>query len=74
MYNSNRVVSVLLNSTYEVMVMYVVKVFHGYIDKTGHRTRDKSSDNLLVFPDRKSSEEFANKIGGRVKRLEEVKV
>jgi len=54
MYNSNKVVPVLLNSTYEVMIMYVVKVFHGYIDKTGHRTRDK--------------------IGGHVKRLEEVKV
>lgn len=54
--------------------MYVVKVFHGYIDKTGHRTRDKSPEKLLVFKDRASSEKFANKIGGRVKKLEELEI
>lgn len=54
--------------------MYVVKVFHGYISKDGRRTRDKRPDNLLLFSDKKQSEAFANKIGGRVKKLEEIKV
>lgn len=33
--------------------MYVVKVMHGYIDKTGCRTREKNLDNLLIFKDKK---------------------
>ncbi|MDN6639286.1 MAG: hypothetical protein L0L10_00750 [Tetragenococcus sp.] len=52
--------------------MYVVKVFHGYISKNGYRTRDKTPTNLLVFPTKKESENFADKIGGRVKKLEEI--
>ena len=36
--------------------MYVVKVMHGYIDKTGCRTREKNLDNLLIFKDKKESE------------------
>ncbi|MCD5003447.1 hypothetical protein IV487_13335 [Enterococcus saccharolyticus] len=54
--------------------MYVVKVFHGYIAKNGQRTRDKSPEQLLLFPDKKQSEAFADKVGGRVKKLEEIKV
>ncbi|EOH59633.1 MULTISPECIES: hypothetical protein [Enterococcus] len=54
-------------------MMYVVKVLHGYIDKTGCRTREKNPENLLVFKDKKESETFANQIGGRVKQLQEVR-
>ena len=43
--------------------MYVVKVMHGYIDKTGCRTREKNLDNLLIFKDKKESEAFAKRIG-----------
>ncbi|HLQ39918.1 MAG TPA: hypothetical protein VK118_03055 [Tetragenococcus sp.] len=50
--------------------MYAVKVFHGYIDKHGHRTRDKSLSNLLLFETRKESEAFAFKIGGLVKKVD----
>ena len=32
--------------------MYVVKVLHGYIDKTGCRTREKNPDNLLIFKEK----------------------
>ncbi len=53
--------------------MYVVKVFHGYISKDGRRTRDKSLDKLLLFSNRKDSEAFADKIGGRVKKVEDLK-
>lgn len=53
--------------------MYVVKVLHGYIDKTGCRTREKKQDNLLIFKDKKESEAFAKKIGGRVKSLQEIR-
>ena len=35
-------------------MMYVVKVLHGYIDKTGCRTREKNPENLLVFKDKKN--------------------
>ena len=49
--------------------MYVVKVMHGYIDKTGCRTREKNLDNLLIFKDKKESEAFAKRIGGRVKSI-----
>ncbi|GEN91454.1 hypothetical protein LQF61_11255 [Tetragenococcus koreensis] len=52
--------------------MYVVKVFHGYIAKDGRRTRDKTPTNLLLFPTKKESENFADRIGGRVKKLEEI--
>lgn len=57
----------------QVMSMYVVKVLHGYIDKTGCRTREKNPDNLLVFKDKKKSETFAKQIGGRVKLLQEMR-
>lgn len=53
--------------------MYVVKVLHGYIDKTGCRTREKNPDNLLIFKEKKASEAFAKPIGGRVKQLHEVR-
>lgn len=53
--------------------MYVVKVFHGYISKDGQRTRDKSADNLLLFNDKKQSEIFADKVGGRVKKIDAVR-
>ena len=53
--------------------MYVVKVMHGYIDKTGCRTREKNLDNLLIFKDKKESEAFAKRIGGRVKPIQEVR-
>ena len=46
--------------------MYVVKVLHGYIGKDGRRTREKIPDKLWIFEDRKQSEAFAAKIGGRV--------
>ena len=52
--------------------MYVVKVLHGYIGKDGRRTREKIPDKLWIFEDRKQSEAFAAKIGGRVKPLTEV--
>lgn len=52
--------------------MYVVKVFHGYINKDGRRTRDKSPTNLLLFSTKEESELFADKIGGRVKKLKEL--
>lgn len=54
--------------------MYVIKVFHGYISKDGQRTREKSPDKLLIFNDRKQSEAFADKIGGRVKKLQKNQV
>ena len=53
--------------------MYVIKDLHGYIGKDGRRTREKIPDKLWVFEDRKQSEAFADKIGGRVKPLTEVK-
>ncbi|HFC9239939.1 hypothetical protein ACOY25_08985 [Enterococcus faecium] len=46
---------------------------HGYIDKTGCRTREKNLDNLLIFKDKKESEAFAKRIGGRVKSIQEVR-
>ncbi len=54
--------------------MYAIKVFHGYISKDGQRTREKSPEKLLIFNDRKQSEAFADKIGGRVKKLEKTQV
>lgn len=50
--------------------MYAVKVFHGYIAKDGHRTRDKSPEKLMIFSDKRQSELFAQRIGGRVKQIE----
>jgi|AKZA01.1.fsa_nt_gi hypothetical protein len=48
--------------------MYVVKVLHGYITPTGCRTRLKSKARL--FKCKADAEEFASKIGGRVKKIE----
>ncbi|EMS76925.1 MULTISPECIES: hypothetical protein [Enterococcus] len=56
-----------------MIIMYVVKVLHGYIDKTGCRTREKNPDNLLIFKEKKDSEAFAKQIGGRVKQLHEIR-
>ncbi|MBF8807347.1 MAG: hypothetical protein IC227_01660 [Enterococcus lacertideformus] len=56
-----------------MIIIYVVKVLHGYIDKTGCRTREKNPDNLLIFKEKKESEAFAKKIGGRVKQLNEMR-
>lgn len=53
--------------------MYVIKVLHGYIDKTGSRTREKNPENLLIFKEKKDSEAFAKQIGGRVKPLQEMR-
>lgn len=47
------------------MVMYAVKVLHGYIGKDGQRTRDKN--RVRLFPNKNYAEKFADKIGGRVK-------
>lgn len=47
--------------------MYAVKVFHGYIDSCGKRTRRK--EEALLFYDSVQAELFAKKIGGRVKEL-----
>ncbi|MBP1045419.1 hypothetical protein I6N96_03955 [Enterococcus sp. BWM-S5] len=47
--------------------MYAVKVFHGYIDSCGRRTRKK--EEALIFYDIGQAEQFAKKIGGRVKEL-----
>jgi len=46
---------------------------HGYIDKTGFFSRDINLDNLLIFKDKKESEAFAKRIGGRVKPIQEVR-
>nr|WP_236674579.1 hypothetical protein [Enterococcus sp. BWR-S5] len=47
--------------------VYAVKVFHGYIDGCGRRTRKK--EEALLFRDVNQAEQFAEKIGGRVKEL-----
>lgn len=52
--------------------MYVVKVMHGYIDKTGCRTREKLRQSAH-FQRQKESEAFAKRIGGRVKPIQEVR-
>ncbi|OJG81696.1 hypothetical protein RV14_GL000223 [Enterococcus ratti] len=57
----------------QVIIMYVVKVLHGYIDKTGCRTREKDLDKLLIFKEKKESEAFAKQIGGRIKPLHEIR-
>ena len=49
------------------MLMYAVKVLHGYITKEGRRTRDKQS--AIIFSDKKVAMQFADKIGGRVKKM-----
>ena len=41
--------------------MYVVKVLHGYIDKTGCRTREKNPDNLLIFKEKKTLKHLLNR-------------
>ncbi|BDP55776.1 hypothetical protein EfmJHP36_02550 [Enterococcus faecium] len=43
--------------------MYVVKVMHGYIDKTGCRTRGKKLRQSAHFQRQKESEAFAKRIG-----------
>ncbi len=48
--------------------MYAVKVMHGYISREGQRTRDKQS--VKVFEDKKIADQFADKIGGRVKKIQ----
>ncbi|SFH65428.1 hypothetical protein [Pisciglobus halotolerans] len=47
--------------------MYAIKIFHGYLTVTGARTRDKSS--ALTYTCKKEAERFADKIGGRVKKI-----
>ncbi|AFM69680.1 hypothetical protein EHR_03540 [Enterococcus hirae ATCC 9790] len=44
--------------------MYVVKVLHGYIDKTGCRTREKNPDNLLIFKEKKHQKLLLNRSEG----------
>lgn len=53
--------------------MYVVKVLHGYIGKEGQRTREKDPENLLLFPNKQESDQFAEKIGGRSKHLSKIR-
>ncbi|AIM24756.1 hypothetical protein QQG09_05080 [Melissococcus plutonius] len=50
--------------------MYAVKVFHGYISKNGRRTRDKNM--IKQFENPREAERFADKIGGMVKKLENI--
>ncbi|MBR9930157.1 hypothetical protein KE480_09545 [Enterococcus sp. 079] len=52
--------------------MYVVKVMHGYIDKTGCRTREKNLDNLLIFKDKKNPK-LLLKESAVVKPIQEVR-
>lgn len=47
--------------------MYAVKFFHGYLTKDGRRTRDKKI--ALTFTVKREAEVFAQKIGGRVKKI-----
>ncbi|MDA9470056.1 hypothetical protein [Enterococcus sp. 5H] len=49
--------------------MYAVKFLHGYITKDGKRTRNKKI--ALTFEVKREAELFANRIGGRVKKIEE---
>ncbi len=53
--------------------MYVIKVMHGYIDKSGARTRKKDPKILMVFTSQVESAAFAHKIGGHVKPLAQIK-
>lgn len=53
--------------------MYVIKVMHGYIDKSGARTRKKDPKILMVFTSQVESVAFAHKIGGHVKPLAQIK-
>lgn len=47
--------------------MYAVKVLHGYITQTGVRTRNKGQ--AKVFQHKQEAQSFADKIGGRVKKI-----
>lgn len=47
--------------------MYAVKVLHGYITPKGCRTRLKREARR--FENKSEAEEFASRIGGRVKQI-----
>ncbi|OTN75675.1 MULTISPECIES: hypothetical protein [unclassified Enterococcus] len=47
--------------------MYAIKIFHGYLTPQGKRTRDKSI--ALTYKRKEEAERFADKIGGRVKKI-----
>lgn len=47
--------------------MYAVKVLHGYITTSGCRTRLKHEARR--FRSKSDAEEFASRIGGRVKQI-----
>lgn len=47
--------------------MYAVKVLHGYITPSGCRTRLKHEARR--FQCKSDAEEFASRIGGRVKQI-----
>lgn len=47
--------------------MYAVKVLHGYITPNGCRTRLKQEARR--FRSKTDAEEFASRIGGRVKQI-----
>jgi uncharacterized protein YlaI len=47
--------------------VYAIKIFHGYLTAQGKRTRDKSI--ALTYTCKEDAERFANKIGGRVKKI-----
>lgn len=49
--------------------MYAVKVLHGYINENGQRTRDKRS--AKVFVNKSYAKTFADRIGGRIKEIED---
>jgi nitrous oxide reductase accessory protein NosL len=54
----------------EEVNMYAVKVLHGYITNEGRRTRDKESAKF--FENEKLAAQFADKIGGRVKKIDDI--
>lgn len=47
--------------------MYAVKVLHGYLTCAGTRTRDKTQ--AKIYDSEKSAWQFADKVGGRVKKI-----
>ena len=47
--------------------MYAIKICHGYLTAEGKRPRDKTI--ALSYTCREDAERFANKIGGRVKKI-----
>jgi len=48
--------------------MFAVKILHGYITPQGTRTRIKTE--AKIFHTKYDAEQFADKIGGRIKQLE----